>query len=371
MPAPTGIKLRDSCESCAASKVRCSKGKPCTRCAERGTECLYQVTRRTGRKFRNRSHDATTSTSMAAESDFVPLPDQSNASEGIPFTNGFLSGEQGFDSFSDTNSEDASLFDWLANPQMQVANPQPFMEASGSEHHSTGSLYSYASSSRNCGDPGQESSHFPLSSDSTADSIMPTPSASPLGAGHASDPFPSQDFGQHSLSDMLDATISIAGKASEGSYPQNGHQSPYHHQQAPCFDLHTKLAIESMLQSCHDRRSRDLLASMVQKLVSASSNGNSNVYAADPHSRRSSISTGPGSSHGPSTCCSPLDLRPCPEASQAAMGRSILHELQEVQSTLRDIRSRLPQSNPHCHGGVSLADLQQLDLAVERRLNSM
>ncbi|KAH7556751.1 hypothetical protein BM1_06185 [Bipolaris maydis] len=51
MPPPTGIRLRDSCQSCAASKTKCSKDKPqCARCAKRGTKCEYLVTQRTGRK---------------------------------------------------------------------------------------------------------------------------------------------------------------------------------------------------------------------------------------------------------------------------------------------------------------------------------
>ncbi|KAF2878492.1 hypothetical protein BDV95DRAFT_589419 [Massariosphaeria phaeospora] len=55
MPAPSGIKLRDSCDSCAASKVKCSKDKPsCNRCMERGVTCQYLVTQKTGRKMRRR-----------------------------------------------------------------------------------------------------------------------------------------------------------------------------------------------------------------------------------------------------------------------------------------------------------------------------
>lgn len=49
----SGVKLRDSCESCAAFKVRCSREKPtCKRCVERGADCQYAVKQRTGRKFR-------------------------------------------------------------------------------------------------------------------------------------------------------------------------------------------------------------------------------------------------------------------------------------------------------------------------------
>lgn len=55
MPGPSRAKLRDSCESCASSKVKCSKDKPtCHRCAERGTKCFYSIQQRTGRKFRRR-----------------------------------------------------------------------------------------------------------------------------------------------------------------------------------------------------------------------------------------------------------------------------------------------------------------------------
>ena len=43
-------KLRDSCFSCASSKVKCNKEKPtCIRCARRGLVCGYMASRRTGR----------------------------------------------------------------------------------------------------------------------------------------------------------------------------------------------------------------------------------------------------------------------------------------------------------------------------------
>ena len=49
--APTAPRLRDSCHACAASKVKCSKEKPtCARCAKRGLDCEYCVTKRAGRK---------------------------------------------------------------------------------------------------------------------------------------------------------------------------------------------------------------------------------------------------------------------------------------------------------------------------------
>lgn len=46
-PAP---KLRDSCQACSASKVKCNRKKPtCDRCEKRGLTCEYLVTRRAGR----------------------------------------------------------------------------------------------------------------------------------------------------------------------------------------------------------------------------------------------------------------------------------------------------------------------------------
>jgi hypothetical protein len=49
-------KLRNSCDACATSKLKCSQDKPtCTRCAKRGLFCEYVVAKRGGRKSSNRS----------------------------------------------------------------------------------------------------------------------------------------------------------------------------------------------------------------------------------------------------------------------------------------------------------------------------
>ncbi|KAI0150991.1 aflatoxin regulatory protein-domain-containing protein [Pestalotiopsis sp. NC0098] len=48
---PPQPKLRDSCEGCAISKMKCPRQKPtCSRCAKRGLQCVYLATRRGGRK---------------------------------------------------------------------------------------------------------------------------------------------------------------------------------------------------------------------------------------------------------------------------------------------------------------------------------
>ena len=56
--APPGInkhvKLRESCDSCLAAKVKCSKGRPlCSRCLQNGSDCEYSPSSRAGRKNRD------------------------------------------------------------------------------------------------------------------------------------------------------------------------------------------------------------------------------------------------------------------------------------------------------------------------------
>lgn len=80
MSPPSGVQLRDSCEFCAASKVRCSKEKPtCNRCVGRGISCQYSVKQRTGRKFRRRD-----STNDTVE-DAAPSQTITSSSSASPF----------------------------------------------------------------------------------------------------------------------------------------------------------------------------------------------------------------------------------------------------------------------------------------------
>ena len=80
-PAPSrrstilpGPKLRDSCHACAASKVKCNKGKPtCSRCEKRNAACEYVATKRAGRKHDSRLSN-TTSLNQA-----LPGPSQSTS----------------------------------------------------------------------------------------------------------------------------------------------------------------------------------------------------------------------------------------------------------------------------------------------------
>ncbi len=65
-------KLRDSCNACAVSKLKCSKEKPeCARCAKRGQRCEYFATRRAGRKHEPRPRQQDNGGSIAK----ISVPD--------------------------------------------------------------------------------------------------------------------------------------------------------------------------------------------------------------------------------------------------------------------------------------------------------
>ncbi|KAF2006709.1 hypothetical protein P154DRAFT_411522, partial [Amniculicola lignicola CBS 123094] len=52
------LKLRASCDSCAASKVKCSKEHPiCQRCSASGSNCIYGVSRKHGKPGRTRKRN--------------------------------------------------------------------------------------------------------------------------------------------------------------------------------------------------------------------------------------------------------------------------------------------------------------------------
>ena len=74
--APAAPKLRESCDPCATSKLKCSKEKPtCARCAKRGITCEYVATKRGGRKPINRSSISEKRTSSDVTSAAITNPD--------------------------------------------------------------------------------------------------------------------------------------------------------------------------------------------------------------------------------------------------------------------------------------------------------
>ncbi|PSN61578.1 hypothetical protein BS50DRAFT_504391, partial [Corynespora cassiicola Philippines] len=47
---PRAPKVRQSCDTCQASKIRCGQERPsCRRCVKYNIDCVYSVSRRAGR----------------------------------------------------------------------------------------------------------------------------------------------------------------------------------------------------------------------------------------------------------------------------------------------------------------------------------
>ncbi|KAL9035831.1 MAG: hypothetical protein Q9214_006412 [Letrouitia sp. 1 TL-2023] len=77
-------RLKDSCDNCAASKVKCNKVKPtCTRCQDRGISCQYAPSQRSGRKATPSSASSTASATATAPASTTVTP----PSEPIHFDN--------------------------------------------------------------------------------------------------------------------------------------------------------------------------------------------------------------------------------------------------------------------------------------------
>lgn len=71
--APTTNKLRDSCQACAISKVKCPKEKPaCSRCESRSVACQYVFTRRPGRRRDNTRRQSNAGVSPKSGSSIEP-----------------------------------------------------------------------------------------------------------------------------------------------------------------------------------------------------------------------------------------------------------------------------------------------------------
>ncbi|KAL7940120.1 hypothetical protein V8C42DRAFT_291398 [Trichoderma barbatum] len=75
-------KLKDSCDLCSASKLRCNKQKPtCARCAALNQPCSYSPARRAGRPHRVREKSQQQCMEMSVESSMRPMGDSDQSSE--------------------------------------------------------------------------------------------------------------------------------------------------------------------------------------------------------------------------------------------------------------------------------------------------
>ncbi|KAL8872559.1 MAG: hypothetical protein Q9174_001827 [Haloplaca sp. 1 TL-2023] len=181
MPGPPGVKLRDSCESCAASKVRCSKEKPaCNRCTDRGTRCQYSVQQRTGRKFRQRgpsqdgAKDATSSQDSSTSPFFPELDTVAEMSFSDP-SFGTIDSNLGFsmnsDSFkaSQSSSDSQSLpvvppQNLLSHPNLDADHIQNYPAVGCSPNDGDVSFQSFERFLSAFSEPGSDSEQFGLTS---------------------------------------------------------------------------------------------------------------------------------------------------------------------------------------------------------------
>ena len=293
MSSPSEVKLRDSCGSCAASKVRCSKEKPtCNRCMERGIQCQYTIKQRTGRKFRRRDpisdnrEDATSSqtvTPMSSTSPFFPELDPTAGLSLFDSSLGTLNANAdlftSFDSFkappSTTNSISLPVNPYqnlLGYPSTCPDNNQSYAVDSCAIDEANDSFQScegFLSASREMGPNDEESG---LASPLT--SSFPTVQPSPL-LGVAGNTTDSQQ------SDSLEAALRLMQQLSCGedhllraSLTANGHN----HQAAKPLQLQmlidkNKKAMEAVRSTLQTTCSQDgyllvVVCLVVSKVVS-------------------------------------------------------------------------------------------------------
>ncbi|KAL6856713.1 hypothetical protein J3F83DRAFT_751570 [Trichoderma novae-zelandiae] len=75
-------KLKDSCDPCSASKLRCNKQKPtCARCASLNQPCSYSPARRAGRPHRVRDKSQQQCVEMPVDSTMESVGDYSESRE--------------------------------------------------------------------------------------------------------------------------------------------------------------------------------------------------------------------------------------------------------------------------------------------------
>lgn len=71
MTPKRGQKLKDTCDICAASKVKCEKQRPqCSRCEKLGHRCFYSPARRKGRPHSSNNQDAQEDSAQFVERPF-------------------------------------------------------------------------------------------------------------------------------------------------------------------------------------------------------------------------------------------------------------------------------------------------------------
>lgn len=376
MPPPSGVKLRDSCHTCATSKVKCSKDKPiCTRCAERGTSCRYLVTQRTGRRARRRSTtDHVPRSNPAAPSSAVTVP-LVMPTASMPSSSGDMSSVSGL-SFLDSSqpSLDDGLDDFIASLSMS-----PTFGLSNQE------LLDYDSVAiPNTSAMGPTDLPLPSCEDSWSDS---SPDSVDFGLSGLASAFPANSSTQFGISnssehpDCLEVALRLMKQLSCQDVPQ------------PCFDTNgfevprtaspsletiidkNKDAIETIRILLEGDKIQDGYCLVVINMVISRILGR---YAA--FTQCSSVGDDKSSSGSPTPTAS---NHPEGEESDPQIAQRVLSELYQVQGLLDQISARMQLCTDENAGRLSDNDraptafpfsaavLKQLDTELRKRLSSL
>ncbi len=123
-------KLRDSCQSCAKSKVRCTKEKPtCVRCDTRGIQCQYLQSKRPGRIPKNGARRSISDQRGDSERGSVDLgsttisPPPSGSSASTP-------------EYSGTTNNNAIISAFLASPHTSAFDAEGALDNTASPRQS-------------------------------------------------------------------------------------------------------------------------------------------------------------------------------------------------------------------------------------------
>ena len=124
--APAAPKLRESCQVCASSKLKCSKEKPtCSRCAKRGLICEYVAAKRGGRRHDDRSsingsdeisHNSTATSTINRTQRLLPPNSLFAPNSTFPSTNAVPSPGVVHPSRVSTSGASSDLFPSLLSP---------------------------------------------------------------------------------------------------------------------------------------------------------------------------------------------------------------------------------------------------------------
>jgi hypothetical protein len=121
------LKLRASCDSCAALKVKCSKEHPtCARCSTSGCSCIYGISRKHGKpgRTRKRNPDGTPFVKVSKQR---PSPDGSEFGKFRNQSEPILPNTTDFEIASNWASDWSSTPSLPATPKFDFeTTPEPF-----------------------------------------------------------------------------------------------------------------------------------------------------------------------------------------------------------------------------------------------------